>query len=126
MVVGASQSANGTTRVYQRTGTAWTQLGADIIGEAAGDLAGHSVAINAAGTRIAIGAWLNNANGVLFTGQVRVYDLAGSTWTQVGADIDGQSLGVGSGWRVAMSGSGSRLIVGANDRTSGGSARVFD
>ncbi len=126
MVVGANQSANGTTRVYQRAGTAWTQLGADIIGEAAGDLAGHSVAINAGGTRIAVGAWLNNGAGVFFTGQVRVYELVGSTWTQVGADIDGQSIGVGSGWRVAMSGSGSRLIVGANDRTSGGSARVFD
>ncbi len=126
MVVGARESANGTTRVYQRTGNAWTQLGVDIIGEATGDFAGSSVAINAGGTRIAIGAWLNNGNGLTFTGHVRMYDLVGSTWTQVGSDIDGQGAGAGSGWRVALSGSGSRLIVGANNRLGGGSARVFD
>ncbi len=122
MVVGASQSANGTTRVYQRAGTAWTQLGADIIGEGPGEYAGYSVAINAGGTRIAIGAIFAASNGVFFTGHVRVYDFIGSVWTQVGADIDGQAVGVQSGGSVAMSGSGSRLIVGA--RT--GSARVFD
>lgn len=122
MVVGASQSANGTTRVYQRAGTAWTQIGADIIGEGPGEYAGNSVAISAGGTRIAIGAFFAQSNGIFFTGHVRVYDLIGGTWTQVGADIDGQGLGVQSGSSVAMSGSGSRLIVGA--RT--GSARVFD
>lgn len=125
MVVGAAGSANGTTRVYQRSGTAWTQLGADIIGEAAGDLAGGSVDINAAGTRIAIGARLNSGGGI-GAGHVRVYDLVGTTWTQVGADLDGTvQNGFGSqfGWRVALSGSGNRLIASANVI---GFARVYD
>ncbi len=39
---------------------AQTQVGGDIDGEAAGDQSGRSVAINAAGDRIAIGANLNN------------------------------------------------------------------
>jgi hypothetical protein len=127
MVVGASQSANGTTRVYQRAGTAWTQLGADIIGEAAGDNAGNSVDINAAGTRIAVGAWLNSGNGNQ-AGHVRVYDLVGTTWTQVGSDLDGNlQSGFGSrfGWRVAVSASGNRLIASAQF-VNGGFARVYD
>ena len=36
-------------------GTAWTQLGSDIDGEAAGDNFGFSVSINSAGDRVAIG-----------------------------------------------------------------------
>jgi hypothetical protein len=127
MVVGASQSANGTTRVYQRAGGAWTQLGADIIGEAAGDFAGSSVDINAAGTRIAIGAYRNSGNGTE-AGHVRVYDLVGTTWTQVGADMDGNlQSGFGSrfGWRVALSASGDRVIASAQFVNSG-FARVYD
>ena len=123
IVVGASQSANGTTRVYQRAGTAWTQLGADIIGEAAGDFAGNSVDINAAGTRIAIGARLNSGGGI-GAGHVRVYDLVGTTWTQVGGDIDG-NVGSGFGWRVALSASGNRLIASATF-INAGFAQVYD
>ncbi len=126
MVVGAAQSANGTTRVYQRSGTAWTQLGADIVGEAARDFAGAGVDINAAGTRIAIGAYLNSGGGA-FNGHVRVYDLVGSTWTQVGADIDGAILNGGLGWRVALSASGNRLIAGGTTlNNNNGQAAVFD
>ena len=123
IVVGARESANGTTRVYQRTGTTWAQLGADIIGEAATDYAGQSVDINAAGTRIAIGAYLNDTAPFTSSGQIRVYDLVGTTWTQVGADIDGEASGHQFGWRVALSASGTRVIGGS---PGAGRARVFD
>lgn len=126
MIVSAKSTANGTTRVYQRSGTAWTQLGADIIGEAAGDQAGVGVDINAAGTRIAIGSWLNSGGGAS-NGHVRVYDLLGSTWTQVGADIDGAILNGSLGWRVALSASGNRLVAaGPNRFNNNGQAAVFD
>jgi hypothetical protein len=126
MVVAANGSANGTTRVYQRSGTTWTQLGADIVGEAAGDLAGTGVDINAAGTRIAVGAQRNSGAGAA-NGHIRVYDLVGSTWTQIGADIDGSILNSGLGWRIALSASGNRLIAGGpNLFTAAGYAQVFD
>ncbi len=126
LVVGASTSANGTTRVYERSGSTWTQVGADITGEATGDRAGSSVDINAAGTRIAIGAVFNGGGGAS-SGHVRVYDLIGSTWTQIGADIDGLSANDQFGSTVALSGSGSRLIVGAaRGGAGGGYARVYD
>jgi hypothetical protein len=70
-------------------GTSWTQRGQDIDGEAVGDQSGYSVSLSADGTVVAIGAPMNfGANG-RESGQVRVYDLSGSTWRQRGADIDG-------------------------------------
>jgi len=126
LAVGAYSTANGTTRIYQRTGNTWTQIGTDIIGEASGDRAGRALDLNHAGTRIAIGAYLNNAGGTN-RGHVRVYDLVGSTWTQVGADIDGVANNSQFGFSVALSGDGSRLVAGAqNANNLNGQARVYD
>jgi WD40 repeat protein len=124
MVVGArGESTSGTTRVFQRSGSTWTQLGQDIVGEGSLDRAGASVDMNAAGTRIAIGAYLNSNGTFSSQGQVRVYDLVGTTWTQVGADIDGEGNSHQFGWRVALSASGNRVVSGS---VSAGRARVFD
>jgi hypothetical protein len=58
-----------------------------------------------------------------------VYDLIGSTWTQVGGDIDGEAAGDLSGGSVAMSSNGSRIAIGAyrNDPISynEGHVRVY-
>lgn len=126
IVVGAYGSTNGTTRVYERSGANWTQLGADIIGEGSDDRAGTSVAINAAGTRIAIGAYLNDDGGGS-AGHVRVYDFIAGTWTQVGADLNGGASGWGFGWTVALSASGSRLAAsGAGVGSTTGHVKVYD
>jgi WD40 repeat protein len=128
VVVGAAGSVNGTTRVYQRSGATWTQLGTDIVGESIRDSAGSSVDIDAAGVRVAIGAPRNRGSGALEgAGQVRVYDRVGSNWTQVGTDIDG-AAGSGLGRGVALSASGTRLVASASTRTNGDTitARVFD
>ena len=95
--------AAGRVRVYDWIDANWVQAGADIVGEAAGDLSGWSVAMSADGTRIAMVAPLNDA-----TGHARVYDWTGTTWVQVGADIDGEG-----GWSVALSGDGTRVAIGA-------------
>jgi len=60
--------------VYEYNGANWVQIGTDIDGEAAGDNSGFSVSFNAAGTRVAIGAHLNDGNGSE-SGHVRVYSL---------------------------------------------------
>ena len=49
----------------------WTQLGADIDGEATSDYSGYSVAMSAEGTRVAIGAKNNDGNGYA-SGHVRI------------------------------------------------------
>ena len=55
-------------------GPPWQQIGVDIDGEVAGDLAGFSVSLSADGSWLAIGARSNNDNGVN-SGHVRVFDL---------------------------------------------------
>ena len=66
----------GQVRVYKYISGTWTKIGADIDGEAAGDLSGGSVAISSDATTVAIGA-RNNAGGSTNAGQVRVYKIGG-------------------------------------------------
>ena len=68
-----SNSAIGHTGVYEWSGSAWTQLGLDIDGEAetSSDESGQSVSLSADGTRVAIGAHYYYYG----TGRVRVYEL---------------------------------------------------
>jgi hypothetical protein len=116
----------GHVRVFDWSGSVWTQVGADIDGEAAGDSFGGSVALSSDGTRLAVGATSNDGTGT-DAGHVRVFDLVGSTWTQVGADIDGEAAGDRFGKSVALSSDGTRLAVSASGTGSNtGHVRVFD
>ena len=65
---------SGDTRVFEYDGAAWTQLGSDIDGEAAGDESGGSVALSADGGRLAVGAHRNDGTGA-DSGHARVYDV---------------------------------------------------
>ena len=114
-------SMAGHVRVYSWNGTAWTQTASDIDGEAAEDQSGFSVAMSADGTRIAIGAILNDGNGIT-AGHVRIYTLANGTWTQTGSDIDGQDAGDYSSYSLDMSADGNHIVIGA---ISADHARVF-
>lgn len=118
----------GHARVYQLIAGVWTQIGADIDGEFADDLFGSSVSLNADGTIVAIGAELNNGAGI-DAGHVRVYEFIAGTWTQIGADIDGELAYDWSGASVALNDVGDIVVIGArrNDGTGGsaGHARVF-
>jgi len=116
---------SGHVRVYQWSGTAWTQLGADIDAEAAADYSGFSVSLSSDGNRLAIGAiWNRN-----YSGHARVYQWSGTAWVQLGADIDGEQAGDHSGWSVSLSSDGNRLAIGADQNDGNGSesghARVY-
>ena len=110
----------GHVRVYSWNGTSWAQQGQDIDGEAAGDNSGYSVSMNAAGDRLAIGSYKNSGNGYR-SGHVRIYEWNGSSWTQQGQDIDGESFDDYSGWSVSMNAAGDRAAIGAcrNDGNTG-------
>ena len=133
VAVGAPQnnsngSASGRVRVYQFSSGSWTQLGASIDGEAAGDESGHSVSLSSDGTILAIGAIKNDGNGS-DSGHVRVYQFSSGSWTQIGSDIDGEAANDQSGYSVSLSSDGTILAVGApfNDGTASnaGHARVY-
>jgi hypothetical protein len=73
----------GEARMFSYASGVWVALGQAITGEAAGDEAGHAVAISAAGATVAIGAPMKATQ----TGQVRVFGYAepeSSTGTQAG------------------------------------------
>ena len=96
-----------------------SQIGADINGEAGGDQSGHSVAMSADGSRVAIGAINNDGTGSN-AGHVRVYTLTNNAWTQIGGDINGENVSDQSGFSVAMSADGSRVAIGANKNDGNG------
>jgi len=115
-----SFSNAGHVRVYSWSGTAWSQLGADIDGEAASDFSGYSVSLSDDGTRVAIGA-RNNDGSFSNAGHVRVYSWNGTTWSQLGADIDGEAASDSSGESVSLSDDGTRVAIGAPNNDGGGS-----
>ena len=107
-----------------------SQLGLDIDGEAAVDSSGNSVSISSDGSRVAIGSPDNDGNGNgTSAGHVRIFELNGTNWTQVGADIDGEAAFDFSGHSVSISSYGSRVAIGAygndDNGASAGHTRVF-
>ena len=102
----------GQVRVYQFTGGAWTQMGSDINGEAAGDYFGTAVDLSEDGLTLAVGAPFNADVGSQ-AGHVRLFTFASNTWSQLGSDIDGFSSNDQFGSSVALSANGRTVAVGA-------------
>ena len=88
----------------------WKQLGQDINGEAEYDRSGNSVSLSADGRTVAIGAHYNDGGGVS-SGHVRVYNLVGDEWEQIGQDIDGENEYDYFGYSVSLSSDG-RMVAG--------------
>lgn len=120
---------SGHVRVYNWNGTAWTQIGDDINGEAAGDMSGYSVALSDAGDTVAIGAPANDGSGSN-AGHVRLYDWNGTAWVQRGADLDGEAIDDRSGSSVSINSIGSTVVVGAPNNDGNGAdsghSKVYD
>jgi hypothetical protein len=110
---------SGHVRVYKWVGNKWQQIGADIDGETFGDESGSSVSLSSDGQRIAIGAYKNDGNGIE-SGHARVYQWLAGSWTQLGADIDGETFGDNSGWSLSLSSEAQYLAVGAYNNGGSG------
>lgn len=110
---------SGHVRVYQNLGGTWTQIGDDIDGEAEMDLSGIGLSLSADGSIVAIGARGNDGNGI-DSGHVRVYQYTGSTWLQIGADIDGEAEMDESGFSISLSADGSVVAIGAGGNDGNG------
>ncbi len=133
VAIGANNSdANGPNsghvRVYQNLPLGgWTQIGADIDGEATPDQSGLSVSLSDDGSTVAIGAPFNDGNGS-DSGHVRVYENIADTWTQIGSDIDGELDGDQSGDEksISLSADGTIVAIGArfNDGNGANSGQV--
>lgn len=123
---GANGSGSGHCRVFEWSGTAWVQKGADIDGEATQDQSGNAVSINASGNIVAIGAAANDGNGPN-RGQVRVFEWNGINWTQKGSDIDGEPTVGNFGITLALDSVGTTFIASGHSGSNGsaGSIKMF-
>ena len=108
--------SSGYVRVYYLEGdgfsSSWRQLGQDINGEALGDRFGMAVSLSGDGVILAVGA--STANGDS-SGRVTIYQRGDydSTWTQLGADIYGESPHDNLGWSVSLSADGNTVLIGS-------------
>lgn len=120
---------SGTIAVFNWNGSAWIQVGNNVNGEAANDQFGVSASISSDAGTIAGGAFGNDQNGVN-SGHVRVFEWNGSSWTQKGLDIDGDSANDHAGWVISLSSDGSSVAIGIPDNDGNGAdagmARIYD
>jgi len=108
----------GQVRVFENNGNNWVQIGLAIKGEHPGDHFGRSVNLSSDGTILAIGA-PDNADTPEIAGHVRVYENIGSSWVQIGDDIDGVAATGGEGFpaqvrfgaHVSISDDGNTLAI---------------
>jgi len=120
---------SGHVRVFENVNGAWIQIGQDIDGEHEQGKLGNSVALNGEGNIVAIGASQNDENGTN-TGEVKIYENLGGTWTQLGGDINGVSAFEDAGFRVELSEVGNIVAIssaGSNaNGANSGHVRVFE
>lgn len=109
----------GMVKVFELIDGFWEQLGGDIEAESSLDFFGTSVAMNASGDRIIVGAFGNEGGGTQ-SGHARIFEWNGFSWIQLGSDIDGENRLDHSGNSVAINGLGNRIAIGANQNDNAG------
>lgn len=102
----------GQVKVYQYTGGNWIQIGSEILGEAAGDVAGSSVCLNSDGSILSIGSPGNNGS-FNSAGSVRVFENDGGTWFQIGNSVEGEAKNDNLGTSVFSNTNGNIIAMGA-------------
>jgi len=124
LAFGALQTGSNTgyVKVYNWSGTSWTQVGSTMVGDATGDEYGTSVSLSSDGTRLAVGAAAHNTSGY-----VRVYEFSGNAWGQLGSIINGEGSTDRFGFSVSLSSDGTRFAAGGIGNTANsGHVRVFE
>ncbi|HUK11779.1 MAG TPA: hypothetical protein VLW17_00640, partial [Thermoanaerobaculaceae bacterium] len=131
-LVGGSgdSSSAGATWVFVRTGAAWTQQGAKLVGSGAVGAAqqGAAVAIAGDGNTAIVGGYADNSFVGFSTGATWAFTRSGGVWTQQGGKLVGSgAIGAAEqGAAVAVSSDGSTAIVGGpQDDANRGAAWVF-
>ena len=132
IVVGASQynSNQGYVAVYNYDGTSWGQVGSNVVGPSTSAFFGFCVDVSSDGSRFIVGAYQND-DVASNAGEARVYDWNGTSWVQVGSDINGVRAADDLGIAVGIVESGSRIGVLSSGYDDGGATgtslhQIFD
>ena len=108
-------SEPGRTRIYQFDGVSstWTQMGGDLVGDAAGEQSGSSVSLSDDGQTVAIGAPYNDVpSDNAGTTRIHQFDSGTQAWAQLGQSIPGD-MSSQSGSSVSLSGNATTVAIGA-------------
>lgn len=121
---------SGAVYIFARSGTTWTQqakLYASDYTVGSDDEFGYSVSLNADGTVLAVGAYLEDGTSGSQSGATYMFTRSGTTWTQQ-TKISYSNLDYGDrfGTSVALSQSGTTLAVGAHYSTIPGGTPYTD
>ena len=121
-------SNTGYVKIFKFDGTNWNQMGTNIVGESSGDYSGISISMPNSNT-IAIGAKSNAGVNGSASGHVRIYSWNGTSWNQVGSDIDGENSSDNSGEFICMP-DANTVAIGAiyndDNGSSSGHVRIWD
>jgi hypothetical protein len=114
LAIGSADSdLNGTdagcTRVYEYINNTWTQIGQNILGQAAYNYSGASVSLNSAGNIVAIGSGSYSST----RGNARIFQYSNSTWVQLGQEIVGVTTSEFLGIPLCLNGDGTIIILSA-------------
>ena len=129
---GSQDDEAGTVYIYKFNGSAWEQIGSNIVGREALNLAGLvSAKITSNGERVVIASPLYRSNGPVtqgyLAGHLRIFDWNGTDWEET-IDITGSCMD-DLGSVASVSSDGSKIAFGApfNDQngTNAGNLRVF-
>lgn len=124
VVVGSPSNGKGQVFVYEWNGSAWSQLGAAINSTANGDSFGEFIAMSSDGRKVAISAYRSD-EAYANAGQVKVFQWNGSTWTPVGAAINGNVEFDLFGLSMSLSPDGNRIAATASPLDENTAVRVF-
>ncbi|MEZ4800880.1 MAG: T9SS type A sorting domain-containing protein [Flavobacteriales bacterium] len=121
----------GHVRIFSYNGSSWTQKGADLDGDAAGDLFGSTVSMPDENT-LAVGAPENNENGTV-AGMVKVFEWNGTEWSQKGqsllGDVPSEFFGDIFGSSVSMPDANTIAVGAPWNNANGfraGQVKIFD
>jgi hypothetical protein len=114
-IIDDSDSPRGLTRVYDWSGSSWTQRGADIVGTIYAEGAAF-VCLSGDGATLAVGAPFGSEE----RGKARVYRWSGTQWTPLGTQLSGEADGDRFGSSVSLNDNGTILAVGAQNSDGNG------
>ncbi len=135
LAVGAAQndnpslnkSAAGKVRIFQYNGTDWLQIGDSLRGEEISENFGTSVALNDAGSIIAIGNRggvepdPDNSNEVIaILEKVSIYEYINDEWTPLGSSIQVDDFSTFFGRDIELNSAGDILAIGASQSNING------
>ena len=105
-------SSVGLVRVYDWTGSAWSQVGQDLYGKSSGFAFGASVALSGDGDVLVVGQPGFKNNSTTHEGAVSVFALSDGEWVQDGVDLESNIHYYYLGARVAVSADGMTFAAG--------------